>query len=292
MDNSSDSVSLVTETTKYRASMARFLQLSLVAMNDIVSTVEFDEFFRPMDQGKFDEDPIKVFRRMSNLLIAKARLHVIAALCANKSSNIHSLAVQMRPVLECAGQIVSVVKDLVGKSPGAESRIGQYFNADYYQTVIRLSKGQIDHNELLEKVNAANLMKKEPLRKIKKFRESEKVRDLEFGGNWYGHLSNCFYHTDLLALKNLSYFGGVSSCNTVHDEYAFAALLDYLTYQVMIMLLYAALCPDGTIQDNKNFEKVAELLREKKTVSDNFRDKLMAMAANTTKETWDIRGNQ
>ena len=57
----------------------------------------------------------------------------------------------------------------------------------------------------------------EPARKIKSFRESEKVKDLEFGENWYGHLSGCFFHGDLPTLKDHSYFGGVSSCNTIYD---------------------------------------------------------------------------
>ena len=39
-------------------------------------------------------------------LLRKARIHTVAALRANETSNLHSLAVQMRPVLECAGQVV------------------------------------------------------------------------------------------------------------------------------------------------------------------------------------------
>ena len=34
-------------------------------------------------------------------LLRKARLHAIAVLRANETGNVHSLAVQMRPVLEC-----------------------------------------------------------------------------------------------------------------------------------------------------------------------------------------------
>ena len=202
------STSLAAEAGRYRASMAGFLQKSLAAMNGILSTVDLDGIFCPIDQAKFDEDPMMPFRRMSYLLIAKARLHVFAALSANKSSNIHSLAVQMRPALECAGQVVSLFKDLFGKYPRAESTIRRHLDVDYYQTVVRVSRGQIDHDELLKQISVANPMRKEPLRKIMRFRESEKVRDLEFGGNWYDYLSNCFYHSDLSALKDLSYYGG------------------------------------------------------------------------------------
>ena len=116
---------------------------------------------------------------------------------------------EMRPALECAGQVVSMFKDLYGKAPGAENRISRYLNADYYQTIIRLSRGQMDHREILEQINAAVPTRSEPVRKIRSFRESEKVKDLEFGEIWYGHLSDCFFHSELPALKNHSYFGGV-----------------------------------------------------------------------------------
>ena len=53
-----------------------------------------------------DADPAAVVRIMGALLLRKARVHTIAVLRANESSNLHSLAVQMRPVLECAGQVV------------------------------------------------------------------------------------------------------------------------------------------------------------------------------------------
>ena len=42
----------------------------------------------------------------------KAQIHIAAVLVANESNNLHSLAVQMRPVLECAGQVVLVIHTL------------------------------------------------------------------------------------------------------------------------------------------------------------------------------------
>ena len=277
-DDLSASASLAKVVSKYRESMAECLQASLVGINDFLSSVDFEGIFVPIDQAEFDDDPAIAFRKMSYLLIAKARLHMFAALRANKEGNIHSLAVQMRPALECAGQVVSMFKDLFGKEPSAENRISRYLNADYYQTVVRLSRGQIDHNEILDQINAAIPMGTVPFRKISSFRESEKVKDLEFGENWYGHLSDCFLYSDLPALKNHSYFGGVSSCNTMYDEYGFAALLDYLAHMVMVMVMYAAIRSDDGLDEERHFEKAAELLEKKKAVSDGFRTKLMSMA--------------
>ena len=278
LDSPSFSPSLAKVVSKYRESMAGCLQASLAGINDFLSTVDLDGIFVPIGQGAFDDDPAIPFRRMSYLLIAKARLHVFAAILGNKSDNIHSLAVQMRTAMECAGQVVSMFKDVYGKAPGAENRISRYINADYYQTAIRLSRGQIDRSEILKQINAAVPTQPEPVRKIKSFKESEKVRDLEFGGNWYGHLSDCFFHSDLPALKNHSYFGGISSRNTMFDEYGFAALLDYLAHQTMVMVMYAAVCPDDGLKDDRRFEKVAKLLNKKKEVSEAFQRKLLPTA--------------
>ena len=276
-NNSSVSASLVKLVNKYRVSMASCLQASLAGINDFLSPVDIDGIFVPINQAEFDDDPAIAFRKMSYVLIAKARLHVFATLTANRSNNIHSLAVQMRPALECSGQVVSLFKDLYGKYPGAEGRISRYVKADYYRTIIRLSRGQINHDEILKQINAADPTRPEPVRKIKSFKESEKVRDLEFGDNWYRHLSENFFHSDLVALKNHSYFGGVSSCNTMYDEYGFAALLDYMAHQMMVMVMYATLFPDEGLNEDKNFDKAVELLKKKKIVSETFQTKLMAM---------------
>ena len=276
-DKSSDPASLAKLVTNYRESMAGCLQASLAGINDFLSPIDFDDIFDSIDQAEVDDDPAIVFRRMSFLMIAKARLHVFAALVANRTDNIHSLAVQMRPALECAGQVVSLFSDLYGKYPGAESRVHQYINADYYQTTIRLSRGQIDHSEIIRQINAADPTQPQPIRKVKSFKESEKVKHLEFGDNWYRHLSECFYHSDLPALKNCSYFGGISSCNTTNDEYGFAALLDYLGHQMMVMVMYAAVCPNEDLDNDERFDKASKLLERKKLVTEAFKSKLGAV---------------
>ena len=57
-------------------------------------------------QIDLNADPAAALRIMGALLLRKARIHAVAVLRANETSNLHSLAVQMRPVLECAGQVV------------------------------------------------------------------------------------------------------------------------------------------------------------------------------------------
>ena len=283
-ENFSPPETLAKVVTKYREGMAGYLQASLVGINKFLSRVDLDGVFRPINQSEFDDDPVIVFRQMSHLLMAKARLHVFAAVRANRESNIHSLAVQMRPALECAGQVVSVFRDIVGKFPGAESRIIEYANSDYYQTVIRLSRGQVGHNEILSKINAAVPTRTEQVHKVKSLRESGKVKDLDFGEHWYGHLRDCFFHSDMAALKNGSYFGGVRSNNAVPDEYGFALLLDYFAHQMMVMVMYAAACPADNLKENECFDNAVELLKKKKAVSESFQQRLSSMGGQKKSE--------
>ena len=45
-----------------------------------------------------EEDPAGIYRLMCGGLLRKAKIHMIAVLRANKTNNVHSLAVQMREV--------------------------------------------------------------------------------------------------------------------------------------------------------------------------------------------------
>ena len=47
------------------------------------------------------------------LFLRKAKIHMVAVLRANENSNVHSLAVQMRPLLECTGQVVLIFHNLI-----------------------------------------------------------------------------------------------------------------------------------------------------------------------------------
>ena len=62
------------------------------------------------------------------------------------------------------------------------------------------------------------------------------------GKDWYRYLSKCFCHGEV-DWRGHSLQGGVSSVNTVQDEYTFAGLMDYLVNQVAVMNAHAALCP-------------------------------------------------
>ncbi len=98
--------------------------------------------------------------RTHALLLRKARIHVCAVLKANETDNPHSLAVQMRPVLEYAGQVVFIFHNLV-IAPNLEmtperawSIVNDRQNADYHRGVMALTRGQVGLEQVLDELAA------------------------------------------------------------------------------------------------------------------------------------------
>ena len=203
-----------------------------------------------------EADPSATLRIPSALLLRKARVHTVAVLRANETSNLHSLAVQMRPVLECAGQVVFIfhntiiAPDLLMSREKAIATYGNRLNADFYQTFRRVTRGQISREKLREMATqaqaaaAASVGAAKPKRqKSWSLYQADKVANLAKGDEWYDYLSDHFTHGKSADWKGLSWQGGVMSIDKVEDEFAFLGLMSYLVDQVAIMNAAAALCP-------------------------------------------------
>ena len=203
-----------------------------------------------------DADPTATLRIVGALLLRKARIHTVAVLRANETSNIHSLAVQMRPVLECAGQVVfffqttMIAPDLLVSRERAAEVVGTRLNADHFQTLRRGTKGRVSPEELREveaqaqEAAAAFFGAAKPKRrKGRRFTQADKVAPLANGREWCTYLSEHFNHGRVVDWRGLSGLGGVISINRVEDEFAFLNLMAYLVNQVARMNAAAALCP-------------------------------------------------
>ena len=204
----------------------------------------------------FAADPTAGGRITAALLLRKARIDTVAALRANETSNLHSLAVQMRPVLECAGQVVFffhntvIAPDLLVPPERAAEVAGDRINADHYQLLRRRTRGEVSPEELrnieAQAQEAAAEFAGAPKpkkRKRRRFNQIDKVAVLKDGRAWYRHLSNHFSHGNVTEWAGLSWRGGVMTIDRVEDEFAFSGLLDYLVQQVAVMNAHAALCP-------------------------------------------------
>ena len=203
-----------------------------------------------------EANPAAAVRILGALLLRKARIHTDAVLRANENNNLHSLAVQMRPVLECAGQVVfffhntMIAPDLLMSRERAAEVVGNRLNSDHFHTLRRRTKGQVSPEELLDvetqaqEEAAASMGAAKPKRlKRRRFTQADKVAPLARGPEWYNYLSEHFSHATAADWRGLSLRGGVVTMNSVQDEFAFVALMDYLVNQVAVMNAAAALCP-------------------------------------------------
>ncbi len=273
------------EVSRYRTGVANVLAKLVAVVGETEQWLDV-----PADgdevsmRAALEDDPTGAFPIMCALLLRKARLHMIAMLRANKTSNVHSLAVQMRPILECAGQVVLVFHNLMIEPERGMSVVRGYLNADYYQRIIRLTKGDIGHKELLKRISAASEMSERDVRKDRRrLDQVDKVRRLEGGEVWYGYLSEYFCH-GRADWKGLLWQGGVSSMNTVRDEFTFAGLMDYLVNQVAVMNAYAALCPVKGNVAHERVEAAQALLQKVRATSKALRDGTGVAVGNSDKE--------
>lgn len=241
------------EIARYRTGMADLLAKSVAMTRDIETllgvTGGWEEATAQIDLDAYPTDSLRI---ECALLLRKARLHSVAVQHANKASNLHSLAVQMRPVLECAGQVVFLVHNLliVGRDRGLNP-ILDYGDATAYRHIIGATEGRVGHDDLLEMIASAEAKASEAVGvprirtekpKRTSLRQADKIATLAEGNSWYDYLSERFCHGKA-DWRGLSWKGGVVSMNTGQDEFTFAAHMDFLVRQVAVMNAYAALCP-------------------------------------------------
>ena len=248
---------LRTDVGRCRAGMAKLLTTAVVMTRKLERRLDVSAGWpEARAQIDVDADPTATLRIMGALLLRKARVHTIAVLRANESSNLHSLAVQMRPVLECAGQVVfffhntMIAPNLLMEPERAAEVVGNRLNADHYQTLRTRTKGKISPEELREveaqaqEAAAAFFGAPKPKRhKGRRLDQSDKVATLEEGQKWYRYLSEHFTHGKVADWRGLSWRGGVMTIGRVEDEFAFLELMGYLANQVAVMNAHAALCP-------------------------------------------------
>lgn len=273
-DRSTPAHSLDAAAAAYRRHAGSCLTASQKLAEDFPFSHKITEHSHSQFASAWKDDPRAYVETIAGLLVRKARLHVTASLRANQMSNMHSLAAQMRPVLECAGQVVTTMRDLFDGSAKSQSAVRRRADADYFHTMLRVSRGRLDAQELRVDIANIHMANNETAGTKKGFYLQETVKDLEFGGEWHDHLSRCFYDTGISGLKGHAYYGGIRSTNTANDQFAFAFLLDYLTSQVLVMILHAAMCPPETEAKKQCYKQAAALIEKKRTVVDPCREYL------------------
>lgn len=257
---------------RYRTDMSNTLARLVEAVEETEQWLGVDvEGDDASTRTVFEEHPTAVFRVVCALLLHKARIHMVAMLRANDDNNLHSLAVQMRPVLECAGQVVLLFHNLFLEPERGASVFRGYIHADYYRTVLRLTRGEVSHEQLLTRIAEASGMTEGEVGRGKSLKQADKVAPLEGGKAWYAYLSDSFCH-GRADWRGLSWQGGVSSMDTIQDHYTFAGLMDYLVNQVAAMNAHAALCPIAGEIEKGRVESALARLREVRAETMALRD--------------------
>lgn len=279
------------EVSHYRTGMANLLAKSVAMTIDIEREWGIVGGWKEAKvQIDLDAYPIDGLRIDCAVLLRKARIHTVAVQHANEASNLHSFAVQMRPALECAGQIVFTVHNLiVGRSVRGAKKSLDNKHANAFRQLIGTTKGKVGYKEFEKmassidaKVTAQLGVPSIESAKFRKrsSRQADKVAMLAGGNGWYNYLSERFCH-GRADWRGPSCEGGVVSMNTVPDEFTFASLMDYLVNQVVVMNAHAALCPvAGDIQhgwDHGWVDAALAQVREVREASKVLRDPAVAV---------------
>ncbi|MCY3873795.1 MAG: hypothetical protein OXF88_05830 [Rhodobacteraceae bacterium] len=288
------------DVARYRVGVASLLTQSIQMTGELEWRFSVDGELREVSsQSDLEADPAIPLRAECALLLRKARLHSDAVLRANAANNLHSLAVQMRPVLECAGQVVFILDNhfvaprLKTDPEQAVRALGDRINADYFDTIIRATKGKVGHDELLATISESERAAAESVgmraperRRGRSLKQADKAASLKGGEGWYAHLSNCFCHEEG-NLRGPTWRGGVKSMNTWQDEFYFAGFMDYLVEQVNTMNAYAALCPAAGGDGQKWIAATLERLNEGREIAAGLRNAAVSAFVDVNAQTAD-----
>ncbi len=174
----------------YRKSMTGYLRDSHQMIDQVLSAADFGEGFPHIFGRPTDDNPEVFVRNSCGLLLRKAQLHVAAALMADKRVNLHSLAIHVRVVLECAAQIVATAHAAYEETPKALAGAVNRVERDFQDAMAHLSRGQVTPAEIQNMIaSAREETEGAGYKPPKRVTFADKLATLPHGVDWYGHLS-------------------------------------------------------------------------------------------------------
>ena len=266
-------------TDSYRKKMAEYLDQVLQIIEPRTLSPEEIIEFEKLDNNIISKNTNIFFAFECNMLMTKAFYHLGAIKYSNLTNNLHSLAIHTRVVLECAGQTVTLVKNVNTKNKKDKKdelsrRISDFTRLNMVRNAfsdVELFKSHVD--KMKEHVDEQHTKMQSEMNvkfKKKKWRYSETVKDLEYGKNWYDYISEYFVHSDINCLKCNSRYGGVISNNSSFDIYFLAFFLDYVVLQSLIMIVSASFFDSCESFSNKYIK----LMQQKNKISKHYKERL------------------
>ena len=223
---------------EHRQTMTGYLVESLEMIQRVLSEADFEGSLPNIFARSSDDDAEFTARNECGLMLRKAELHIVAALRANSRNNLHSLAVHIRVILECAAHIIGKADAVSDGSPKTHDQILNGLDYDVSSTLFRTSRGAKTSEEVQAVVNEAreatgDRNKKRP----KKVSLAAKNKSLLEERTWYDALSEHFIHTSADDLAGPAYTGGLLSSEHIHYELTFENLIDYAAEHAIGMLM-------------------------------------------------------
>ena len=253
--------------------MADCLHECLAMTRKVLSEADFEGAFPHVFGHPTYDYPEVAVRNECGLLLRKAQVHLVAVLQANENNNMHSLALQLKVILECAAQLVSKAYAAYEGTPDALGRVLNRSEYDFVDAMARLSRGALDRDDIHSMIVTARIgIGDDSLTRPKRVLLSDAPKVLPHGSEWYRHLSRCFSHSGQQELADVSSGGGVLSVNTKADHLAFARLMDYAGELVAGMLIAYGFLLIAVTGESQTFEDGLDLLQRRRSTSKTFRE--------------------
>ena len=252
--------------------MVEYLRECHGTIASLLAEADFDDAF-PFVFGHPGVDNAEVqVRNELALLLRKVQMHLTAVIRANRSDNLHSVAVHARVILECAAQ-VQFKAHAAHEGLNALKRVLNAGEYDFRDAMLRMSRGSVDEDELQEMIiDAREGIGNHETTRPRRVTINDRIAYLSSGREWYAHLSNCFCGGQTGSLSGLSMFGGVMSSGTAADRLAIAVLLDYLAGQTILMLVSYGFLLIAANGDQQPFEDMLELSQRKSAETEAWHD--------------------
>ena len=256
-----------------------------------LSDTDLDQYLTdfPGDIGADDALALDAVRCFYGLVLRKIGFHICAVLRSNEQNNVPSLGVHARVIVECAAELVPMLRILGEDGPKEFARLlnNQEYDGNYW--LLRLSKGEISREELAAGVTRARegiglFDGRQPTR----VSVSDRVSLLTEGNWWYAYLSDCFCHTTPDKFRKVPGLGGVVPAPEYQFDLVFVKVMNCaLTYICQALIAYGSIiasagdgnrCANDAVALFERTRETAAPLREiyKRLVSEGPRDRSTA----------------
>ena len=255
----------------YRNTMLHYLGEALQMIERSLSGGDFEKPLRQIFGTPSDDEAEMALRTELGLLLRKAQLHIVAALRANKSNNLHSMAIHIRVVLECAAQVVMKANAAV-KGPRELKRMLNVTESDVQYALLAMSRGRIGRDEIqrgiIDARRGIGQHWEEPPKRVT---VTDKISSLPGGRGWYDHLSKFFCHSKADVLSGPLHCGGVVSGSAAEVDSTFALFLEHLTHRVLLMLLGQGLLLSAVGGGTRAYDDALDLMERTTAAAQSVR---------------------